>query len=116
MADASLMPLLSERDPHDLRRRHRRVSLLWSAQVTSAEGESPCTILNLSASGARIRLAGSVSCPDSIELESPRLGACAGRVVWRRGQMLGIAFHELSKGPMDAFGAAPGQPANALVA
>ncbi|MGF1611849.1 MAG: PilZ domain-containing protein [Kiloniellales bacterium] len=89
----------------DLRRRHPRVALLWAGRLQSpslgasapAPETAPCAILNLSNGGARLRLAEAGSCPSRIELESAHFGRLAARVVWRKGNDLGLAFLEAPK-------------------
>ena len=42
-----------DNDPWQEKRRHRRSSVIWPAVVTTPDGERPCTVMNLSLSGAR---------------------------------------------------------------
>jgi hypothetical protein len=52
-----------------------------------------CTLRDMSATGARLRVDGSVTAPDTFELLIPLDGLEANcRVVWRAGQDLGVKF------------------------
>lgn len=54
-----------------------------------------CVIRNLSQSGAKLELSGSVTVPDRFELMIPRKGEIRrARIVWRRGELMGIAFED----------------------
>jgi hypothetical protein len=102
----------------DLRRRHRRVSLLWAGQLQAPDGQdpkqaAPCAILNLSNGGARLRVADAKDCPAQVELECARFGRLAARVVWRRGNDLGLAFFGAPLKASGALAALLGSPAAA---
>jgi len=53
----------------------------------------PCTVRDISDTGARLAVQGSVNAPDTfelfIELDGIRIGC---RVVWRRASLVGVAF------------------------
>lgn len=52
-----------------------------------------CTLRDMSATGARLRVDGSVTAPDTFELLVPLDGLEANcQVVWRAGQELGVKF------------------------
>ena len=90
----------------DLRRRHRRVSVLWAAALSSPGRHQDCAILNLSAGGAKIRVGDPDSCPACLSIENPRFGRLNGRVVWRQDDLLGLAFIEPSQAVAPALAAA----------
>lgn len=94
--------------PHnaDLRRRHRRVAVLWSGSVGSHGHKEACAILNLSAGGAKIRVGDPDACPARLSIENPRFGRLDGRVVWRRDDMVGLAFVEPAQAVEPALAAA----------
>ena len=53
----------------------------------------PCTVRDLSATGARVRVEGSVSAPDTFELIIDIDGFEANcQVVWRKGNEIGVRF------------------------
>lgn len=76
----------------ELRRRTRRAAVLWNGRLARGQEESSCAILSLSTGGARLRLAGAEELPPSVALESARFGRIDSRVVWRHGNVVGLAF------------------------
>ena len=84
---------------NDLRRRTRRASVLWSARIArdEEEAQTACAILNLSAGGARLRLATDETLPSNFALDSGHFGRIDGQVVWRRGNVVGLAFLEAAE-------------------
>lgn len=80
----------------DLRRRSRRASVLWSARIArDDEGtQNACAILNLSAGGAKLRLENDETLPTRVALDSGYFGRLDGRVIWRQGNVVGLAFLE----------------------
>ncbi|NJO36077.1 MAG: PilZ domain-containing protein [Rhodospirillales bacterium] len=53
----------------------------------------PCTVRDVSATGARVRVDGSVSAPDTFELIIDIDGFEAScQVVWRKGNEIGVRF------------------------
>ena len=94
--------------PHnsDLRRRHRRVAVLWSGALDAPGRRQDCAILNLSAGGAKLRVGDPDACPARISIENPRFGRLDGRVVWRRDDLLGMAFVEPAQAVQPALAVA----------
>ena len=82
----------SSPDNADLRRRHRRFSVLWTCRLGTGGERGDGAILNLSAGGAKLRVADPAACPAQLTIESKRLGRLDGRVVWRKDNLLGLAF------------------------
>ena len=82
------------RDPRDIRRQHRRVPLLWQGAVKRGLDQFDCAILNLSAGGAKLRMADPERPVGSISLCSPHFGSLAGRVIWQDRDQIGVAFRD----------------------
>ena len=76
----------------DLRRRHRRIPVLWPGSLEQSGDGVDCAILNISGGGAKLRLTEARACGGQIALKSPRFGALRGRVVWRQEAFVGLAF------------------------
>jgi len=75
-------------------RRHIRKRVLWAARLDTAEGSFACVILNVSRSGAKVRLqnANPISSHQPIELVFEAFGAVSAEIVWQRGDEIGIHF------------------------
>ncbi|SRR5579862_2397698 len=75
-------------------RRHIRKRVLWAARLDTAEGSFNCVILNVSRSGAKLRLpaATTLSPQEPIELVFETFGELKGQIVWQRGDKMGIRF------------------------
>lgn len=74
------------------KRRHKRSSVIWPAVVTLPDGERPCTVLNLSLGGARIKVARLPASDVRLNLRIPGVGQFPGRVVWHREDGAGVEF------------------------
>jgi hypothetical protein len=86
---------------HD-KRRHPRRKVLWTASLRCALGVRPCTVLNISRSGAHLKLDVNLDRGAGIELLVPGIGRLDGRVLWSNHDRAGIQFGELP----DALGTA----------
>ncbi|NNG04798.1 MAG: PilZ domain-containing protein [Inquilinus sp.] len=73
-------------------RRHVRCSVLWSASVFSGGQTAEAVVLNLSASGAKIRLVQPTELEDRVMVSMPRFGDFPGRLVWRNECEIGVEF------------------------
>jgi PilZ domain len=75
-------------------RRHIRKRVLWTARLDTAEGSYSCIIMNVSRSGAKIRLPSPVmiSSRQPVELVLEAFGELAAEIVWQRGDKMGIHF------------------------
>lgn len=90
---AQLMRHLEGIEPSVMeQRRFRRCAVLWSACVFSAGRTTSATVLNVSAGGARIRLAETAMLDDRATLSTKRFGDFAGRLAWRAGNEFGLEF------------------------
>lgn len=75
------------------RRSVGRTRLLKHAMILASRTTIPCTILDLTNRGARIRLADMRGVPDRFELSfGQRHAHRACRVTWRAENQLGVAF------------------------
>lgn len=82
-----------EADPHDEKRRHRRLPALRNASVRASQlGQSSGSILDLSVSGCRISTQGFYPVGVRVCLRIEGLQSWWGKVVWQHGAELGIAF------------------------
>jgi hypothetical protein len=71
----------------------RRVLKAGVAAYNDRHVSLPCTVRDLSATGARLRVEGSVSAPDTFELIIDIDGFEANcQVVWRKGNEIGVRF------------------------
>ena len=75
-------------------RRHIRKRVLWAARLDTAEGPFNCVILNVSRSGAKLRLpaATTISSREPIQLVLEAFGELRAEIVWQRGDKMGIRF------------------------
>ena len=83
-----------QKEPSDKRRAARR-RVLFSGVLVNEDGSSTidCAIRDLSASGAKVRLAGSAPLPSDLWLIEVREGlAFRCTVAWRNLPELGLAF------------------------
>ncbi len=78
-------------------RRGERVRALLRARIifNNMNSTIDCTIKNISATGAKIALANTVSVPADFDLEVPQRGRTfRARIVWRDAEALGVTFIE----------------------
>jgi hypothetical protein len=81
--------------------RRRRVLLAAQAFAQGCSQFMECTIRNLSAGGAAVRLA--PSAPDSFELRILRDGSSRmARTIWKRGDHRGLVFADVATEAADA--------------
>ena len=77
------------------RRRFGRITVLWNAAVEDSQGlANDCVVMELSANGARLRMAVPFERSTPVKLWSYHFGALTGRVVWQKGEQLGLAFDD----------------------
>jgi hypothetical protein len=70
----------------------RRWAAAWYAELHTRSGAVPCTVEDVSADGARVRV-GRVSIDgDDVTLVFPNFNPIEVRITWRRGELLGIEF------------------------
>lgn len=74
----------------------RRWNVVWPANI-AIEGQAfPCTILDLSSTGARIEGFGLRPVPSVTVLECEKFGTLEARVKWVRGAKAGLRFERPS--------------------
>ena len=76
------------------RRAQKRMKVMWSGTVRRGERFAECQVLDISAGGAKIRIAGPCPVRSEVALITDRLGALPGKISWRRGDLAGIEFSE----------------------
>jgi hypothetical protein len=81
-----------DNDPWQEKRRHRRSAVIWPAVITLPDGERPCTVMNLSLGGARIKVARLPAADVALRLRIAGVGQFPGRVVWLKGDGAGVQF------------------------
>lgn len=75
------------------RRRHRRRSGFWSAQLETTAGHRlDCIVLDVSDSGARLRIKHPVLGGDVMTLSGKRFDPRGVRVAWISGERAGLVF------------------------
>lgn len=75
-------------------RRHVRKRVLWMARLEANGTSSECVILNVSRSGAKLRLTTplTVAARQVVKLDMPSHGTLPAEVIWQRGDKMGIRF------------------------
>ena len=79
-------------NPRHERRDARRWVVMWPATLTIEGRDYPCTIRDISESGARIEARGVQFGPSLAELQSERFGCLEARIQWARGAEAGLRF------------------------
>ena len=79
-------------------RRAPRERAFLSARISYSNGaiSTPCTIMQISATGARLNIAEAISLPDVFQITIPQKSVdCRATLVWRRGDVAGVAFQRV---------------------
>ena len=74
-------------------RRARRWNIRWDSLIVENASTKPCVITDLSETGARLELIGSVPKGARIKLVCERFGELHGVVMWCRGNLAGMRFN-----------------------
>jgi CheY-like chemotaxis protein len=75
------------------RRSHPRTPVILHAQIETASGQRiDCTVLDMSARGARVAMAEPLAKGDAVTLTSPDFGRTAACVMWVEPQCVGLEF------------------------
>jgi hypothetical protein len=76
-------------------RRHIRKRVLWAAQLETGGTSCECFILNVSRSGAKLRLAAPmiIAPHQPVTLAMAQYGTLHGEAVWQRANKVGIRFN-----------------------
>lgn len=78
-------------------RKYFRHKVIWSARISAAIGDRPCTVLNISRGGAYIKLDATLDRCANVELTIPSIGRLTGWVAWSHQDRAGIAFSDLTE-------------------
>jgi len=76
-------------------RRAPRERAFLAARISYSNGamSTSCTVLQLSATGAKIGVAGTVNLPDVFQIAIAQKSIdCRAKLVWRRGDVAAVAF------------------------
>ncbi len=80
------------RAAHD-RRSHPRTPVILPAQLVTVSGDRlDCTVLDISARGARVAITETLAPGDLVTLKSPDFGATPARVMWTEPDCVGLEF------------------------
>ncbi len=74
------------------RRQHRRVRTLLTGHLNQGDEATDGVVLNLSVSGAKVRLAEPSFLGAIVKMRIARLGEFRGQVVWRARNRMGLRF------------------------
>ncbi len=74
------------------RRRTRRVAVRWDATIEIGEQRQPCTVIDYSRNGAKLRLDHAIAAGQPVRIMLGRRGTRRGRVIWHRDGQAGIQF------------------------
>ena len=92
---AALQALNAEPAPRPIgtdNRRYRRYSVVLSGRFHRGKTSSDCIILDLSPTGAKLKMSHPLAQKAVGTLESTRFGMIPAEVVWRNDETLGIRF------------------------
>ena len=76
-------------------RRAKRMAINWPTTLVDGDRRCPCTIVDVSRSGARIQLTEPLRADSRITLLDDRVGQLEAMVKWCRGDMCGVEFLQL---------------------
>lgn len=76
------------------RRLFARSHVIWDGRLRSGGQEQGCVILDLSATGAMVRLTENAPSPAHVAVCADRFGELHGRVVWQQDNVVGLSFAE----------------------
>ncbi|MGH7817344.1 MAG: hypothetical protein ACREOR_08135, partial [Candidatus Binatia bacterium] len=76
------------------KRRYEPITVAWFGSLELRDRQVDCVVIKISAAGATVQVHEPVVCLVSIVLHCPRLDPCRARIIWRRGNLLGLRFLE----------------------
>lgn len=79
---------------HDDRRKFRRQAVIWDAAMLAQDTTAGCTVLNLSAGGAKIMTDRTDIASSRVTLHIPQRGFFVCEIAWRYGHTMGLRFLE----------------------
>ncbi len=74
--------------------RGRRWKTKWAARLHTAAAQMPCTVLDVSIAGAKLRIDHALDEGNAVSLFIGNKGAISARVVWRHDDSVGLCFVE----------------------
>lgn len=74
------------------RRRHWREPCVWRGRLLHDRGEAPCTVVDLSPGGAKVKVDLDLRAFEEVTLKMTREGAFAGEVAWVEADTIGLHF------------------------
>ena len=74
------------------RRLYTRSHVVWNGRLRCGAEEQGCVILDLSATGAMVRLSESSANPAHVVVSTDRFGELHGRIVWQQDNVVGVRF------------------------
>lgn len=74
------------------RRLYARSHVILQGRLHGGIEEQDCVLLDLSASGAMVRLSDPAPSPAHVTVSSPHFGELRGRVVWQAHNVIGLRF------------------------
>ena len=74
------------------RRLHARRHVVLKGRLRGGRAEQDCVLLDLSASGAMVRLSDPDPSPAHVAVSTEHFGELAGRVVWQTHNVIGLRF------------------------
>ena len=72
----------------------QRWNTKWPAKLQTGAAQTPCTVVNVSVAGARLRVDHAPDKGSIVLLFIGNAEAIVARVVWRRDDMVGLCFAE----------------------
>ncbi len=78
--------------PGEPRRAHPRFTVVWTGRIVAASRALDCVVLNISASGAKLRVFESLELPQRFTLIVDRFGDFPAELVWRDRRSAGVRF------------------------
>ena len=89
--------------PEANRRQHPRRPVKIPGVLIYAEREEPCTVFDISPLGANLSASDDVPINHPIRLKLTRHGEFVGRIVWRRGDRMGMRFVHMWDEPIESM-------------
>ena len=82
----------TELRPGESRRAHPRFTVVWTGRIVAASRVLDCVVLNISASGAKLRVFETMELPQRFTLIVDRFGDFPAELVWRDRRSAGVRF------------------------
>ena len=85
-------------------RQFARAGLFWSGNLAWEDDKVDCLILDMSASGARVKIKRPLRSRRDLAFWVPRFGEFRSDVMWRDGNVIGLKFHQDPQQVSEAIG------------